>query len=119
MADDNVMRRLQDLAGFPVVPGTLNVRLLRALERDSNWRYVTAIDISPDWEARSRQVGHFITSVTIAGRYRGVAFQAHERGEPGYPSDQVELFSDVHLREALGLRDGDRVAIAVRIQSLS
>jgi CTP-dependent riboflavin kinase len=117
MADDNVMERLQELSGFPLVPGTLNVRLIRALERDSRWRYVPAVDISPDWEARSGQAGYFITLVMISGRYRGLAFQADERGEPGYPSDQVELLSEVHLRTALGLRDGDR--ISVRIQSLS
>jgi CTP-dependent riboflavin kinase len=117
MADDNVMERLQELSGFSLVPGTLNVRLIRALERDSRWRYVPAVDISPDWEARSGQAGYFITLVMISGRYRGLAFQADERGEPGYPSDQVELLSEVHLRTALGLRDGDR--ISVRIQSLS
>ena len=55
MGDENVMKRLQELAGFPVVPGTLNIRLSRALERDSSWRYVPAVDISPDWEARSGQ----------------------------------------------------------------
>jgi CTP-dependent riboflavin kinase len=119
MADDNVMKRLQDLAGFPIVPGTLNVRLPRALERDSSWRYVPAVEITPDWEARSGQAGYFITPVMIAGRFRGLAFQADEHRDPGYPSDQVELFSEVHLRDALGLRDGDRVAVLARIQSLS
>ena len=49
----------------------------------------------------------------ISGRYRGLAFQADEPGEPGYPSDQIELLSGVHLRVALGLNDGDRVAISV------
>ena len=75
MADENVMKRLQDLAGFPVVPGTLNVRLPRALERDSGWRYIPAVEISPDWNARSGQAGYFITPVMIAGRYRGRRFR--------------------------------------------
>lgn len=47
----------------------------------------------------------------IARRYRGLAFQADE---PGYPSDLVELVSEVHLRTALGLRDGDLVTVSVR-----
>jgi CTP-dependent riboflavin kinase len=119
MADDDVMKRLQDLAGFPLVPGTLNVRLPRAIERDSSWRYVPAAEISPDWEARSGQAGYFITPVMIEGRYRGLAFQADEHGDPGYPSDQVELLSEVQLRDALGLKDGDRVALSGWIQSLS
>lgn len=113
MGDEDVMKRLQDLAGFSVVPGTLNIHLSRALERDSSWRYLSAVDISPDWEARSGQAGYFISPVMISGRYRGLAFQADEPGEPGYPSDQIELLSGVHLRVALGLNDGDRVAISV------
>jgi CTP-dependent riboflavin kinase len=114
MVDHAVMERLRELAGFAIVPGTLNVRLPRPLDRGSSWRYVAAAEISPDWEARSGQVGYFLAPVVIAGRYRGLAFQADERGDPGYPSDQVELFSEVHLRGVLGLTDGDTVAVRVR-----
>jgi CTP-dependent riboflavin kinase len=114
MADADVMKRLRELAGFPIVPGTLNVRLPRPLERGAGWRYVAAAEISPDWESQTGQAGYFLAPVTIAGRYRGLAFQADELGEPGYPSDQIELFSEVHLRRALGLGDGDRLAISQR-----
>jgi CTP-dependent riboflavin kinase len=113
MEDRAVMARLQELAGFTIVPGTLNVRLPRPLERGSSWRYVAAAEISPDWEARSGQAGYFLAPVLIAERYRGLAFQADEPGD-GYPADLVELFSEVHLRGALGLSDGDRVAVSVR-----
>ena len=75
---------------------------------------MAAAEISADWEARSGQAGYFLAPVVIAGRYRGLAFQADERGDPGYPSDQVELFSEVHLRGALGLADGDTVVVRVR-----
>ena len=47
MAEGAVMNRLEKLAGFAIVPGTLNVRLPRPLERDSSWRYVRAAEISP------------------------------------------------------------------------
>ena len=114
MADHAVMERLRELAGFAIVPGTLNVRLPRPLDRGSSWRYVAAAEISLDWERRSGQAGYFVAPVVIAWRYRGVAFQADEPGDPGYPSDQVELFSEVHLRGALGLTDGDTVAVRVR-----
>jgi CTP-dependent riboflavin kinase len=117
MADTAVLERLRDLAGLPIVPGTLNVRLPRPLERDSSWRYVAATEISPDWEARSGQAGYFLAPVLIAGRYRGLAFQADERTSPGYPTDQIELFSEVHLRGALGLRDGDPVAVSMHSSS--
>jgi CTP-dependent riboflavin kinase len=113
MEDRAVMARLQELAGFTIVPGTLNVRLPQPLERGSSWRYVAAAEISPDWEARSGQAGYFLAPVMIAERYRGLAFQAGEPGD-GYPADLVELFSEVHLRGALGLSDGDRVAVSVR-----
>lgn len=80
MEDRAAMARLQELAGFTIVPGTLNVRLPRPLERGSSWRYVAAAEISPDWEARSGQAGYFLAPVMIAERHRGLAFQA---GEPG------------------------------------
>src|SRR5262245_31143849 len=117
MADRAVMERMQELTGFAIVPGTLNVRLPGPVERGSGWRYVPATEISPDWETRSGQVGYFLAPVVIGRAYRGVAFQAHERAEPGYPADQVELFCEVHLRRVLGLRDGDRIEVWVRVES--
>ena len=114
MADAAVMARLSELAGFPLVPGTLNVRLPEPLERDAGWRYVAAAEIGSDWEARTGQAGYHLADVTIAGRFRGLAFQADEPAGPGYPPDQIELFSDVHLRAALGLDDGDPIAVALR-----
>jgi len=52
-----------------------------------------------------------VACVTVAERYRGLAFQAVERGEPGYPPDQIELFCEAHLRGELGLGDGDPIAV--------
>jgi CTP-dependent riboflavin kinase len=111
MADRVVMERLQELSGFAVVPGTLNVRLPGSLERGPSWRYMPAAEIAPDWEARTGQEGYFLASVTVAGRYRGLAFQAVEPGERGYPPDQIELFCEAHLRAELGLDDGDLIAV--------
>ena len=53
MADRVVMEKLQELSGFPVVPGTLNVRLPGPLERGPSWRYLAAVEITLDWEART------------------------------------------------------------------
>ena len=80
---------LQERSGFPVVPGTLNVRLPGPLERGPSWRYMPAVEITPDWEERTGQVGYFLASATVAGRNRGLAFQAVEPGERGYPPDQI------------------------------
>ena len=75
MADREVMETLQGLSGFPVVPGTLNVRLPGPLERGPSWRYKPAAEITPDWEARTGQAGYFMAAVTVAGRYRGSPFR--------------------------------------------
>jgi CTP-dependent riboflavin kinase len=111
MADREVTQKAQELAGFSVVPGTLNVRLPAPLQRGPNWRYVPADGIAPDWEERTGQAGYFVAAVTVADRHRALAFQALEPGESEYPRDQIELFCEVHLRDLLGLRDGDPVAI--------
>jgi len=111
MDDRAVTEKLEELAGFPVVPGTLNVRLRGPLERGAGWFYVAAADVAPDWEARSGQTGYFLARVTVADRFRGLAFQAVEPGGLGYPPDQIEVFCEVRLREALELGDGDPIAI--------
>jgi CTP-dependent riboflavin kinase len=111
MADFGVLDGFRELFGFPVVAGTLNVRLPEPLER-SDWRYLRSGEIAPEWEAQSEQAGYFLVAVVIADRYRGVAFQADERGHPGYPADQVELLSEVHLRTTLGLSDGDSITFS-------
>ena len=114
MSDPAVAERLAELAGFPIIPGTLNVRLPAPVERGSRWRYVRAEEIAPDWSGRSGQTGYHMVAVTVGGRFRGLAFQADEPDGPGYPPDQIELLSEVHLRSALGLADGDAVAVAIR-----
>src|SRR5215510_9067354 len=81
MADRAVTEKLADLIGFPVVRGTLNVRLSRPVARGPSWRYVAADEIASDWEARTGQSGYMLAPVVIARRYRGIAFQAVETGE--------------------------------------
>ena len=111
MTDRAVMEKLQELSGFAVVPGTLNVRLPRPLERGPSWHYMPAAEITSDWEARTGQAGYFLARVKVGGRYRGLAFQAFEPGERGYPLDLIELFCEAHLRAELGLDDGDLIAV--------
>lgn len=110
MADPETVRRASELAGFDVVPGTLNVRLPAPLERSPAWRYLPAAELGAEWETQTGQAGYFLAPVLIAGRYRGSAFQADE---PDYPADQVELIAEVHLRTALDLADGDEIRFAL------
>ena len=67
------------------MPGTLNVRLPRPLERGSSWRYMRAAEISPDWEAQSGQAGYFLVAVTIADRYRASPFKQMSTEMPNTP----------------------------------
>src|SRR5512133_3746453 len=83
MADRVVMETLQERSGFPVVPGTLNVRLPGPLERGPSWRYMPAAEIAPDWEGRTGQAGYFLASVAVEGRYRGLAFRPSSRESAG------------------------------------
>jgi CTP-dependent riboflavin kinase len=55
-----------------------------------------------------------LAPVTVADRYRGLACQAVEPGEPGYPPDQIEVFSEARLRAELSLADGDLIAVWLR-----
>lgn len=113
LRDPVVAQRFEAIAGFVVVPGTLNVRLPVPLAHDARWRYVPAEEIARDWRELTGQTGYHLVDVLVAGRYRAVAFQADEPDGLGYPPDQIELLSDTHLRSALGLADGDRIEIAV------
>ena len=108
-----VAERFEAIAGFVVVPGTLNVRDPGPLGRDARWRFVPAEVIAGDWRVRTGQTGYHLVDVLVAGRYRAVAFQADEPDGIGYPPDQIELLSETHLRSARGLADGDRIEIAV------
>jgi CTP-dependent riboflavin kinase len=112
LRDPVVAERFEAIAGFAVVPVTLNVRLPGPLARDGRWRYVAAEAIAPDWRERTGQTGYHLLDVLVARRYRAVAFQADEPDDLGYPPDQIELLSDTHLRSALGLADGDPIEIA-------
>jgi CTP-dependent riboflavin kinase len=105
--------RLGELLGFAVVPGTLNVRLPGPVKRDSSWRYIAAQEIGPGWEEATGQTGYHLLPILVAGRHRGVAFQADEPGGPGYPVDQVELICEAHLRRELGLADGDTITFSI------
>ena len=110
MGHSDTSDRMEELLGFSLVPGTLNVRLSRPYDRTLTSRYLAATELGPRWERETGQAGYFLMSVLIAGRYRGVAFQADE---PEYPADQVELLCEVHLRDSLGLNDGDVISFLV------
>jgi CTP-dependent riboflavin kinase len=110
MAGSDVLARMRDLVGFALVPGTLNLRFPQPFERRLLPDYVSAQEIDPAWESLTGQAGYFIAAARVADRHRGLAFQADE---PGYPADLLEVLCEVHLRDALGLHDGDRLTLTL------
>ena len=113
MRDPHAAARFDEIAGFPLVPGTLNVRLPGPLVRDERWRFLSSEEIAPNWTERSGQTGYFLATVLVEGTHRALAFQAVEPEGLGYPPDQIELLSDTHLRSTLGLADGDAIAVSL------
>jgi CTP-dependent riboflavin kinase len=93
MRDPLALARMRDVAGFEPVAGTLNLQVSRVFDRGGVLdRYLSATEIDPAWESVTGQAGYFFARVLVAGRYRGLVFQADE---PGYPSDLVELVCEV------------------------
>jgi CTP-dependent riboflavin kinase len=111
MANPSVLQAAQRLTGLTLVPGTLNVRLQQLFDGVLPW-YVTEAELGGNvWQDHApNRIGIRCGAVLIAGRYRGIVFQGDE---PEYPPEQVEIMSDHHLRDTLGLHDGDTLEFAV------
>ena len=105
MTNPTVLQAAQRLSGLTLVPGTLNVRLSQPFDGHLPW-YLTESDLDGHvWRDHApNRTGIRCGEVLIAERYRGIVFQGDE---PEYPPAQVEILSDHHLRDTLGLRDGD------------
>jgi CTP-dependent riboflavin kinase len=110
MRDLQVLARMREVAGFEPVPGTLNVRVPKGFDRGVLDRYLSAMEIDPAWESVTGQAGYFFTRVLVASRFRGLAFQADE---PRYPGNLVEIVCEVHLRDTLGIHDGDTISFSL------
>src|SRR5256885_5539694 len=106
-----VLQAAQRLTGLILVPGTLNVRLPQPFDGLLPW-YFTEADLGENvWRDHApNRTGIRCGEVLLAGRYRGIVFQGDE---PEYPPAQVEIMSDRHLRDTLGLHDGDVLAFAL------
>ena len=114
MREPHIAARFDEIAEFPLVPGTLNVRLPRPVVRDRRWTFLASEEIAPDWTERTGQTGYFLAVVLVEGTHRALAFQAIEPDGPGYPLDQIELLCETHLRTTYGLTNGDKIAVVLR-----
>jgi CTP-dependent riboflavin kinase len=111
MANPTVLHAAQRLTRLTLIPGTLNVRLPQPFDGVLPC-YFTEADLGGNvWRDHApNRPGIRCGEVLIAGRYRGIVFQGDE---PEYPPEQVEIMSDHHLRDTLGLHDGDTLEFAV------
>jgi CTP-dependent riboflavin kinase len=106
MADETVLRAIEELAGVSLVPGTLNMLLDETFDRPEDTFYVAACCFADDWADKTGQAGYFLTPVLIEGQYRAFAMQPEEAG---YPPEQVELIGEARLRDKLGLGDDSQL----------
>lgn len=107
MSEPGMKGVLQRIIEFDFVPGTLNVRLPEAFDASLE-SYVGWEELGrslPDPEVPGRKGLRYDRAI-IVRRFPGIVFQGDE---PDYPSDQVELISDHHLRQTLDLSDGDAI----------
>jgi len=95
------------LVGIDPHPGTLNLKIVDDQSCDA-WAALRAWPgrhlPAPDSDACDAR----LYSVTLAGKIPGAIVLPEVLG---YPADQVEIIAAVHLRDALGLADGDSVTI--------
>ena len=111
MSAPNVLERLQQLVGYLIVPGTLNLRLTRPLDGPLA-NHLTFAELGVEYNFAevglefNEAPGFYFGQVVIAGRYDGSLIRLTDVGRP---PTSVELVSDYHLRSTLGLQDGDTI----------
>ena len=96
-------RQAHHFSRFDPVPGTLNVRLPEPFDATLFTARVTS------WELGGMAEDHPYAPVWIEGTIPGFVTQTLNPGGD-FPAEVVELIADRHLRTALGLADGDRIA---------
>ena len=103
-----VQKSLREGLGFSPYPATLNLRLESENEM-AVWREVkreiSGLSItSPD--PSFCQARFFL--VDIGGEVKGAVLLP---GVEGYPADKIEVIAPVRLKDALRLRDGEKITL--------
>jgi riboflavin kinase len=108
MALDWVQSALNDKLGFSPYPGTLNLRLRTAGEKDL-WRGVRETGHRIEITAPDAAFCHarcFL--VEIEGKHQGAVIWPEVEG---YPADKIEVLAAVRLKDELGIADGEPVTL--------
>ncbi|TAK00979.1 DUF120 domain-containing protein [bacterium] len=111
MALEWVQQSLREGLGFSPYPATLNLRLESENEM-AVWREVkrelSGLSITPP-NPSFCQARCFL--VEIEGKVKGAVLLP---GVEGYPVDKIEVIAPVRLKDALRLRDGEKVTLEFR-----
>mgnify|MGYP001315047463 CR=1 FL=1 len=105
---DWVRREFLAKLGFEPYPGTFNLRM-NGPEWEAARRVMaqeSGIPITPEAGFCAARCFHVVIAGSITG---AVVFPE----VAGYPSDKFEVISAVPIRQALGMKDGDAVAVSV------
>jgi len=106
-----VQKQIGEKLGFGPYLGTLNIRLQNKQEKPEEiLRKFEGIEITPVhgfFRARC-------FTALIMNKIKGAVVIPEK---PNYPSDVLEIIAPVHLREALSLKDGDEVEIAIFLET--
>ncbi len=108
MALEWVQQSLREGLGFSPYPATLNLRLESENEM-AVWREVkrelSGLSITPP-NPSFCQARCFL--VEIEGKVKGAVLLP---GVEGYPVDKIEVIAPVRLKDALRLRDGEKITL--------
>ena len=101
-----VRRQIKEKVGFIPYPGTLNIRLLE--ESGKHRKFLDKV----------RSIEVCAANGYCNGRLYRVLIENLEcmiliPEIAGYPKDVVEIISDINLREAFNLEDGDDVTVSI------
>lgn len=107
---DWVARQFREKLGYEPHPGTLNLSLAGEAWASAHGRMQQAAGIAIDPPAGFCAAKCF--EVWIDDCIKGAAILPDVAG---YPADKLEIVAPVAVRQALRLRDGDRVTLRVQI----
>ncbi len=105
----------ETLTGLRVIPGTLNLSLLKPFDL-SLLKYLSFSKVGWDFDPSTQgfdfngDIGMHYGLITIAGKYSGALVFWSWVPEL---STRPELISQVHLRSTMGLKDGDTVEFSL------
>lgn len=98
--------------GFKPYPGTLNLRLSAKTKVKDLTGNAKGVQIKP---AKGFFPGKCFKA-SVMNRIEGAVVKPEV---PGYPADLLEVLAPVNLREALQLRDGEKVQVTIYLQRSS